>query len=270
MRKIDLSRLQTREALAGLLLAMCLFAAAVLQTRLPGTRSLSVAWTFAVAVILGGMSIAGTQLLLTGGPLPTAMRIVIGLFGAGAASSGVLATASAGSAFAFAFGCVLSLLILGGSVVLAVSRDDAVAAKSQKPVEAAPAVSPPIADIAPFVSIVEQHRDTSVERSPAHDLDQSWRRWHEDKQEFLEGCVRVAFEPGQATAVVHIPVQPAMAAPPQVECEPVDDCPMRISADPVLPYGVRLVCRRTETVSEPIETMVSVLISSPIATVRAA
>jgi hypothetical protein len=270
MRKFDLSQLQTREALAGLLLALCLFAAAVLQVRLPAARSLSAAWMFAVSFLLGGLSIIGTHLLLGSGRLPIAVRLVISLFSAGTASAGILATASAGSAATFAGGCVFSLLILGGSVVLATCEVDSAATESQTQADAKPIVALPIAVVAPPVPDVDQHTALSVEHSPAPNLDQSWRRWHEDNRDFLEGCVRVAFEAGQATAIVHIPVQPAMAAPPQVECEPVDDSPIRISADPVLPFGIRLVCRRSESMREPFETMVSVLISSPLAAARAA
>jgi hypothetical protein len=269
MRKIDLSRLVTREALAGLLLALCLFAAAVLHARLPATRSLSIAWTFAVASVLGGMSILGTQLLLTSHPLPTCVRLVIALFGASAATSGILATASAGSTASFATGCIMSLLILGSSAAMALREDKFAVAKLRTDITSAPTVAAPIPAIEPLVASRDQNQDTTADHPP-HDLDQSWRRWHEDNQDILEGCVRVAFEPGLATAIVHIPVQPAMAAPPQVECEPVEDCPIRISADPVLPYGIRLVCRRTEAVSEPFETMVSVLISSSTASARAA
>src|SRR5262245_11891090 len=126
MRKIDPSRLRTREALAGVLLALSVFVAAVLAARLPGTRPLGAGWTFTVALILGGMCTAGTHLLLTSGTAPIAMpvRLLTALFSAGTATVGILATTSTGSAASFAGGCVSSLLVLGGSVALAILGED--------------------------------------------------------------------------------------------------------------------------------------------------
>jgi hypothetical protein len=268
MRKTDLSRLQSREALAGTLLALSVFVAAVLATRLPATRPLSTGWMFVVAIVLGGMCTAGTHLLLTCGRSPISLRLLIALFSAGTATVGILATASTGSAASFAGGCLLSLLILGGSVAMAVRNEDADTFAGSS--EQSPSVSAFASSMGTTPPATVAEPDPGIAESSPENVDQSWRRWHENNEDVLEGSVRVAFEPGQATAIVHIPVQPAMAACPQVECEPVEDSPIRISADPIFPYGVRLVCRRSEGVGQSLVTMVSVMISSPISAARAA
>jgi hypothetical protein len=102
--------------------------------------------------------------------------------------------------------------------------------------------------------------DMSSVTLPAH-VDQTLSRYTLDGRDHLEACVRVRFEAGQQTAIVHLPIQPAMHFDPEVECEPVGDCDTRITVDPAQPYGVRLVCRRSSW-NEAGETVLAVLISS--------
>lgn len=83
----------------------------------------------------------------------------------------------------------------------------------------------------------------------------------------LEALLRVRFDPGQREVALHIPIWPAMAANPEVECEPLDSSNVELRVSSAHTYGVRLEARRpADQVLEPAEVPVGVTITSAPAT----
>lgn len=258
---MDFTPLRSRAGAAAALLSLMLFMSAVLVTRLPAASgSLSAGWVLLVALGLGSLSLGGSWLLVTdrANPLSLPVRLLVTLFAAGTAATGVLAAAALGEAGAVAVGSVAALLFLSSGLVLALRAESGSALQSGgSQSDSGSAAAPP--SNGPGGNLPPEPRDADEGEV---DFDQSWRRWREGNLDVLEGCVRATFESGQATAVVHIPLQPAMSSVPSVECEPADGAAVRIMADPVMPFGVRLVCRRGAEVVEKLETMISVRISA--------
>jgi hypothetical protein len=256
-------------AAAGLLLGLSAIVAAILVVRLAGAEPagpLSAGWPFAVMLVLGGMCAAGNYALLrAGGGDSLPVRVLAALMSGGIITTAVLATASHGSTATFAGGCVASLLCLAGLVWLALCGVD-LTVKGDRSQDSEPASPLQSRD-----SLEPARQEIAISTPDHHEpVDQTWRRWKHAGQDILEGCVRVQFQPGQSTATIHVPVQPAMSSAPEVECEPTDDADIRTSADPVLPYGVRFTCRRTRDVQEPMETAISIRLAAPAAIAKAA
>ena len=65
-----------------------------------------------------------------------------------------------------------------------------------------------------------------------------------------EGAFRVAFEPGQKLAAVHLPFSPPLAGTPEFECEPVDESDVRLRTTAVHSYGIRVEVTRSSGLDE--------------------
>jgi hypothetical protein len=80
----------------------------------------------------------------------------------------------------------------------------------------------------------------------------------------LEALLRVRFDPGQREVALHIPIWPAMAANPEVECEPLDASNVELRVSSAHTYGVRLEARRpADQAQQPGEVPVGVTITAP-------
>jgi hypothetical protein len=118
-----------------------------------------------------------------------------------------------------------------------------------------PGVTPPAAEPpVPMVSAPASFADCGECGGP--DLVQ-WSKRRRTQAEgatwdVLEGMVVVTFEPGQRRTAVHVPIMPAMPAPPEVEWElfTESDRPHGVPADvqvevnTVKPFGLRIDVRR--------------------------
>jgi hypothetical protein len=250
-----------RAKVGGVLISAPVVIAVVLAARsVAMTRPASLGWVLATAVFVGGLNLAGIYALLTAAPMKRSweLRFAIVLFAAALTLFTVLTVTARGSAAVLMTGIATATLLIGAQVWTAVRLGKAEARSSSEAVPPEAAVAVPPEPLQEVVSLLPPGTD------------QTWRRWTEEGHEHLEGCVRVKFLPGQATVTVHIPLQPAMSATPRVEFEPIDDVDLRISADPVLPYGVRLVCRRSAPLDAELDTGVSVAISADPSVARAA
>lgn len=70
--------------------------------------------------------------------------------------------------------------------------------------------------------------------------------------ELVEGVMTVRFDRGQKRANLHIPFSPPLKGMPDVECECVDDVPVRLKVPVRQSYGIRIEARRSDA-SEPLE-----------------
>ena len=70
------------------------------------------------------------------------------------------------------------------------------------------------------------------------------RRTTPDGLDCLEALLRIPFAAGEREAVVHLPLHPPLAGPPEVECEPLDDADLTFKVTTAQPYGVRIEVRR--------------------------
>ncbi|MBX3442719.1 MAG: hypothetical protein KF774_09945 [Planctomyces sp.] len=255
---------------AAALLGAAVFAAAVLVARLPvsgASSTASAAWVLLTAALVGGLALSGTHLLLTAQPEPADVRVrlLAALAASGIAAVATLTVAAQGAPWVFGGAILTSLGLIAGSSAAAlrgvslavVARPAALDAGtlSGRPTAAAW----PVAPTGPAANAAAE--PLAADLPPG--VEQSWQRSRIDGRDLLEGVVRITFEAGESTAIVHVPLQPAMAQVPDVECEPVDDAEIRVAADPVLPYGVRLTCRRSGETAQPLSTAIAVAISCP-------
>jgi len=245
------------------LISATVFVTVVLAARSSAmTVPVSIGWVFVTAMFVGGLNIAGLYAMLTSRTLPQSweIRFALALFTSALTLFAILTITARGTVWHLGLALGLALLLVTAEVWTAVrSGRDQPGAE-----EIAHADDPSNT----FEGRVNSDEETPIVLSP--DTEQQWRRWIAGGRDHLEGCVRLRFLPGQATATVHVPLQPAMPSVPDVELEPVDDVDLRISADPVLPYGVRLVCRRTTQLETELNTAIAVAISAAQQAVRAA
>jgi hypothetical protein len=66
--------------------------------------------------------------------------------------------------------------------------------------------------------------------------------------DFVEALLRVAFQPGEREVALHIPLWPALATTPTVECEPLDDSAVEPRVTVAQTYGVRIEVRRSGSI----------------------
>jgi len=67
----------------------------------------------------------------------------------------------------------------------------------------------------------------------------------QDGCDVVEGGFRVEFAPGQRLVAVHVPFSPALAAVPEIECEPIDgDAEVRVRVTSIQAYGLRIEVMR--------------------------
>ncbi len=64
----------------------------------------------------------------------------------------------------------------------------------------------------------------------------------------VEAVLRVAFQPGEREVALHVPLWPAMATTPAVECEPLDDSSVEPRVTAAQTYGVRIEVRRSGSI----------------------
>jgi hypothetical protein len=265
--------LDWRLAVAAIAGCAATFVTAVLVTRLSAApQSLSPWWTLATALLVGGLSSSCVELLERHAETPSRRmsRIVGAIFASGVTSLAILATTRQAGAVHLAFACTLSLLFSATAVGWAVGmvRQPGNVAHESPPgtVDTIPLAGGPPVDERDGDFATEP--ETSGQGLPDH-VEQTLSRYLADGKDVLEACLRVRFEPGQQTAVVHLPIQPAMQFDPEVECEPIGDDDLRITVDPAQPYGVRLVCRRPAPCTGPGESTIAVLVSADRAAARA-
>jgi hypothetical protein len=95
------------------------------------------------------------------------------------------------------------------------------------------------------------------------DVSQAVTRRTTPESDSLEALLRVRFDPGQREVALHIPIWPAMAANPEVECEPLDASDVELRVSSAHTYGVRLEARRpADEIQQPGEVPVGVTITS--------
>jgi hypothetical protein len=86
------------------------------------------------------------------------------------------------------------------------------------------------------------------------------RRMGVDAGESIEALLRVPFRSGERESVMHLPIHPPLSAPPQVECEPLDDADVSIQVTAARRFGVRIEVRRPPPCELPAEVAVGVTI----------
>ncbi|HVJ84893.1 MAG TPA: hypothetical protein VM452_04565 [Caulifigura sp.] len=243
-----------RPPVAALSGCAAVLVAAVLVTRLGSApQAIAAWWTLATALLVATLSTVCVELLdqlSASSPSRSAGRIAGAAFATAVTSIAILATTRHAGPTQLAFAWTLCLLFAATAGYWAIAR-------SNPAVEAAPAST--ATDSAPATLPLEPvHTDHEL---PDH-VQQTLSRYLADGRDHLEACVRVRFEPGQQSAIVHLPIQPAMYSIPDVECEPVGEDDLRITVDPIQPFGVRLVCRRPAPATLAGEAIVAVLISA--------
>jgi hypothetical protein len=96
------------------------------------------------------------------------------------------------------------------------------------------------------------------------------RRRTESGGDSLEALLRVEFAANQREASIHVPIQPAFAGMPEVECEPLDEAEVHLKVAAVHPYGVRIEAKRGGDLEEPATIAVGILMQSAGAAAAAA
>ncbi len=86
--------------------------------------------------------------------------------------------------------------------------------------------------------------------SPEVSLDETVSQWMTRKalstgDDRLEGAIKVRLDAGQRQANIHIPFSPPFSIPPQIDCDVLNDCPVRLKVRAVHPFGARIELRRS-------------------------
>lgn len=262
---------------ASLLLAVLLFTAVVVGRGVGGhfEQSLSKLATF--AVYLGLTLPPGLVLWLnrrtTSPPQTTGVDFVSFAAAAVIVICPLLAAMIVGRDLAVGMLVALWLLtvVIAGAAVWCLIQHESTSAlgkahQQQGPLMVAPAVevavkpSPaqPATTAAPYVSPVDA--DTfDPQPSEKETFSQRWTRRDGDIGDELEGTLKIFFANGQRTATADIPIVPAMASVPDVDCEPLSsEADVEVIVRSVHTYGVRLEVQRPadRTVAEEVELAV--------------
>ncbi|QDT56407.1 hypothetical protein Pan44_44610 [Caulifigura coniformis] len=268
MRDTSLLEREWRRLGATLCFLAALFVTAVLLARLPAAPpALSAWWTLATAFVVGGLGACGIAVLQVGATsaMSAEATYALALTFSGLTSFSTLSTTRQAGPAQFAFACFLSVLASAAAVSWAAIRHSP--ARSAAADEPIPTAEPHAQTVAfsgigaELGDLAEANTPAAADSLPDH-IDQTLSRYVAEGRDHLEACLRVRFEPGQQTAIVHLPIQPAMQFDPEVECEPLGSEDLRITVDPAQPYGVRLVCRRPAPWIESSEAVIAVLISA--------
>lgn len=251
----------------------------VLLTRaLAGSFDSGLHWVVrsGTVVVLAGLALGGwfaewrrrasarnpvTQIGL--GVLLVALPIAAGLAALSASASSAGLVFRFGLLVAATLGAVwspLRQLVEEATRELAGSRSSAVAAEPQT-------VAPPVA-IATHPS--EMATVSEPETSSPDEVVQTWSRTVTEGTTSIEAEVAARFAAGERQVLIHIPIQPVLAASPAVECEPVDGSDLDLSVDLVTPFGVRIRATRGGDVKAPACIAVAVLMSAETAVSDAA
>jgi len=269
MRDSSLLEREWRRLAGALCLLAALFVTAVLMARLSGSnQALSAWWTLATTLVVGGLGACGIAVLniRTTAEISAEANYLLALAFSGLTAFSTLATTQQAGTWQFAFACLLSAVASATAIGWAATRSRT--ARVEAAPEAAASPEAPVQTVAfsgPVAgseSVAADEDSEAVAESLPDHIDQTLSRYVADGRDHLEACLRVRFEAGQQTAIVHLPIQPAMQFDPEVECEPLGSEDLRITVDPAQPYGVRLVCRRPAPWSEANESVIAVLISS--------
>lgn len=123
--------------------------------------------------------------------------------------------------------------------------------------------------VVPSESAIDLPPVATMESAPAADAfddpqvqQQIIRRRTESGGDSLEALLRVEFAAGQREASIHVPIQPAFAGMPEVECEPLDEAEVHLKVAAVHPYGVRIEAKRARGLEEPATIAVGILMQS--------
>jgi hypothetical protein len=249
-----------RRHVATVFLSSAVFVTAILLTRLPGaTARLSPWWTLATAIIVGGLGALAIATLTIGSTrrLKSSTQSTLAVTVNGLTLLATLATTVHSGPGQLALACLLSLSIAGACHYWLVTSSGEQAFKNTEPASDVTAT----VSMTSAINNVQNEAPESAPTLPDH-VDQTLSRYTMEGRDHLEACLRVRFEAGQQTAIVHLPIQPAMQFDPDVECESIGDSDIRITVDPAQPYGVRLVCRRPGPSTQAGETIIAVLISA--------
>ncbi|HVJ67554.1 MAG TPA: hypothetical protein VM510_06190 [Caulifigura sp.] len=239
-----------------------LFVTAILMTRLSITpQPLSAWWTMATALVVGGLCASSIELGARESSITRLGRTAGALAGSGVTSFAILATTRQANPAQVAFACVLCVLFASTAIIWALRSELEAESAQQEITGRCASRSDNSPNNSTHVAASTTDRRDADSGLPDH-VDQTLRRYIADRRDHLEACVRVRFQAGQQTSIVHLPIQPPMSLEPEVECEPVDDADLRITVDPAQPYGVRLVCRRSGPWTEAAESVVAVLVTA--------
>ena len=173
------------------------------------------------------------------------------------------------SAGSLTFFLLLTFLIAGGYIWLAVQ---AMPSLFRQVHESTTQQAQPTTQPTPAVAIKRETPPSTPDASPAlsdappntdHEtFSQRWTRREGDMGDELEGTLRIYFAVGQRTATADIPIVPAMASIPSVDCEPMQasDADVQVIVRGVHTYGVRLELQRPAHRDAAEEIEVAVLI----------
>lgn len=96
--------------------------------------------------------------------------------------------------------------------------------------------------------------------APDADVTQHIVRRRTAEGDVLEVTAALEFAPGEQRVSLHLPISPALSAPPEVECEPWEDVDLELQVGAAYPHGVRIDARRPGDVQAARRTMIGVLI----------
>jgi hypothetical protein len=238
-----------RRAASFLLWGAAIFSTAVVVLRVPrAENALPAWWILAASIVTGGLAFGAMSVHPV---IERELSARGGLLAVSLVSLTALATTGNGP-FELALALVIATASLGTAVIREAMRQEM--AGKQDVVEAS--LNPPVVD-----GDEGEIDDAEAESLPEHVV-QTTTRYSLDGADCLEACVRLHFGPGQQSATVHVPIQPAMPAVPEVHCELTAGESIRVSSDPVQPYGVRIVGRRSGSLEGETDAVVAVLIQS--------
>lgn len=125
-----------------------------------------------------------------------------------------------------------------------------------------------VADVPP--AVVGPRADENADDAIAPEILQQMTRRCEQGIDVLECLFRVEFAAGQREAGVHIPIWPAFAEVPEVECEPLDESEVEATAASVHTYGVRIDVRLSAACEDSETVLIGVQMSSRVESDRKA
>lgn len=203
------------------------------------------------------LALNGLGLRLAGNPGPVALESAMTMTGLAVLGPFLTACAWAGSGWVLLiWSSLLCTGALGGAAWW--SRDSAVGSRSNA--ATADAALPHASLSAP---VDESEFATQTEPSLLQDgLQQRMVRRIADGCESIEVAWRIDFAPGQQLQSLHLPISPALASAPEVECEPLEGTEVDVTVGAVHTFGVRLDVRRSGDARSPANAVLGVHLRS--------
>lgn len=178
----------------------------------------------------------------------------------------------AGLLFAIVWTVLLPLAAVGGMVTwnaLAAGESDLAGGAGwnfTKPNPASAATASPVTSnkSAPHAAQPVLHRPASVPDVPiageAGDADVSLQlvRRHDGADDLIEVTCRIHFEAGERQTSLHLPISPAFAVIPEVDCEPLEAQNVELSVGSCYAYGVRIDAKRIGPLDRPLTASIGV------------